>query len=272
MNSICAYPMYQMPELEHLIAAWWQGSRRHMLEQGLHVPEQLAQVDNHYPHWRDKHLLLSQTCGYPLTHDLQGQVQYVATQGYNTPYSSGPNYCSLVLVRKDEGATDINAMRQTRVAFNGLDSQSGYHALCKLIAPLVANAQGQAFFSKVIEAGSHRRSLAMVAQGQADLCAVDCVTYTLLQHHAPAVVADLRILTSTESTPGLPYITSLSRSPETLSKLRSGLMAAGQDPALESIRDGLHMGPVVVLQGQQPYQAILDLAQQASVLGYEQLI
>ena len=275
MSLICAYPMYQMPELDQFIAAWWQGVRRHLIEQGLSVeivsklPELLSQPNDNYAHWRDDNLLLSQTCGYPLTHGLQGQVQYVATQSYHTPFSHGPMYNSVVLVR-DKGSTQyIKEMFNTRVAVNSDDSQSGYHALRGLIAPL---AQGEAFFSEVIESSSHRKSIALVAQGQADICAVDCVTYSLLQAHAPLEIAKLRIITTTQSAPCLPYITSLSTSPEVLVKLQSGLIAAGLDPALLAIRKQLLMGPVSILGGVKPYQEIVDQANKAANLGYEQLI
>lgn len=275
MALICAYPMYQMPELDQFIAAWWQGVRRHLIEQGLSVeivsklPELLSQPNDNYAHWRDDNLLLSQTCGYPLTHGLQGQVQYVATQSYHTPFSHGPMYNSVVLVR-DKGSTQyIKEMFNTRVAVNSDDSQSGYHALRGLIAPL---AQGEAFFSEVIESSSHRKSIALVAQGQADICAVDCVTYSLLQAHAPLEIAKLRIITTTQSAPCLPYITSLSTSPEVLVKLQSGLIAAGLDPALLAIRKQLLMGPVSILGGVKPYQEIVDQANKAANLGYEQLI
>ena len=275
MALICAYPMYQMPELEHCIAAWWQGVRGHLIEQDLSaeivskLPKLLSQPNDYYAHWRDDNLLLSQTCGYPLTHSLQGQVHYVATQSYHTPFSHGPMYNSVVLVRDQSGAKHIKELFQARVAVNSDDSQSGYHALRGLIAPL---AQGEAFFSDVIESSSHRKSIALVVQGQADICAVDCVTYSLLQAHAPLEIAKLRILTTTQSAPCLPYITSLSTSPEVLVKLQSGLIAAGLDPALLSIREQLLMGPVSILGGVKPYQEIVGQANKAADLGYEQLI
>jgi len=275
MTLICAYPMYQMPELEYFIAAWWQGVRKHLIEQELSIkeahklPELLTQPKDYYAHWRDDNLLLSQTCGYPLTHDLQGQVQYVATQSYLTPYSHGPTYKSVILVRNTCSALHLKDMFHTRVAVNSDDSQSGYHALRGLIAPL---AQGDAFFSEVIKSSSHRKSIALVAQGRADICAVDCVTYSLLQAHAPSEVANLRILTTTQSAPCLPYITSLSTSPEMLAKLQLGLIKADLDPSLDAIRKALLMGPVSIFDGVKPYQQIVDQAHKAADLGYEKLI
>jgi ABC-type phosphate/phosphonate transport system substrate-binding protein len=272
MALICAYPMYQLPEVEHFVDSWWQGLRRHLVEQGLSeeiIPKQLINPTDYYAHWRDHRLLLSQTCGYPLTHDLQGQVQYVATHSYHTPFSQGPSYCSLVLVRDTDSAQHLQAMFNTRVAVNSQDSQSGYHSLRGLIAPM---AQGEGFFSKVIESSSHRKSMALVAQGEADVCAIDCVTYSLLQVHAPSSLAKLRILTTTQSAPSLPYITSVSTSPEVRVKLQLGLIAASLDPTLQTIRKALMMGPVSILDGPKAYQKILDHANKATALGYRELI
>ena len=150
----------------------------------------------------------------------------MATQTYHTPYNHGPNYASLVLVRSTDTAQHLQDMYQTRVAVNSEDSQSGYHALRSLIAPIAQGlaTQDAAFFSEVITSSSHRNSIALVAQGQADLCAIDCVTFSLLQAHAPAELTYLRILAHTQSAPCLPYITSLSSSPEMLKKLQLGLI------------------------------------------------
>ena len=272
MALICAYPMYQMPELEPVVSTWWQALRQHLLDQGLNdrdLPNLLVDPKDYYAHWRNPNLLLSQTCGYPLTHDLQNQVQYVATQSYQTAYTKGTNYCSLVLVHKTNSANHISQLKNTRLAVNSEDSQSGYHALRRFIAPL---AGGERFFSEVARSGAHRQSMALVASGEADVCAVDCVTYSLLQIHAPATVANLRVVAHTQSTPGLPYVTSLATSPTTLNKLRNGLAAAALAPALKSIRQQLLMGPVTVIAGPYPYQEIINQAEQANALGYTQLV
>ena len=272
MALICAYPMYQMPELEPAVSAWWQGLRQHLVNQGLNdgdLPKLLIKPEDYYAHWRNPTLLLSQTCGFPLTHELHNQVQYVATQSYQTAYTKGPTYCSLVLVHKTNSANNISQLKNTRLAVNSDDSQSGYHALRRFIAPLAGNER---FFSEVVHSGSHRQSMALVASREADVCAVDCVTYGLLQTHAPATVANLRVLTATQSAPGLPYVTSLATSPATLIKLRGSLAAAALDPALKSIRQQLLMGPVEVIEGLSPYQEIINQAEQANALGYRQLV
>ena len=70
-------------------------------------------------------------------------------------------------------------------AVNAWDSNSGMNLFRAAIAP---HADGAPFFASVILTGSHQASLAAVAAGGADLAAVDCVTFALLQRLRPALV------------------------------------------------------------------------------------
>ena len=46
-------------------------------------------------------------------------------------------------------------------------------------------ASGGRFFSRVVTSGSHPASVAAVARGEADVAAIDCVTYALLDRYLP---------------------------------------------------------------------------------------
>jgi ABC-type phosphate/phosphonate transport system substrate-binding protein len=70
---------------------------------------------------------------------------------------------------------------------NAEHSQSGYNVLRKMVAPL----SGGAIFSAVVFSGSHRQSLRELQQENADIAAIDCVTYALLQRHQPQALAGL---------------------------------------------------------------------------------
>ncbi len=59
------------------------------------------------------------------------------------------------------------------------------------VAPL---ADGKKFFSEISVSGSHRRSAQMVAEGRADLAAIDCVTLAHLRKFAPEHTERLRVL------------------------------------------------------------------------------
>ena len=94
-------------------------------------------------------------------------------------------------------------------------------------------------FSSALLTGSHAASITAVAQGDAQLCAVDCVTHALLNAHIPTMLNGLSVVYQSPLAPGLPYITSRTSSGDDLARLRDGLRAALDKPDLASARDTL---------------------------------
>jgi ABC-type phosphate/phosphonate transport system substrate-binding protein len=155
--------------------------------------------------WRDPDLLLGQTCGYPLTTALAPHVRLIGTPCYDFAGCDAHRYRSFIVVKNDSSAHTLEDLRARRAAFNQPDSHSGMNALRHAVAPLAR--QGR-FFSAVVESGSHRASLALVADGTVDAAAVDCVTFGYFALHAPELLTGLRILQPTVAMPGLPLIAS----------------------------------------------------------------
>ena len=89
------------------------------------------------------------------------------------------------------------------MAVNGADSQSG-HAVWR--HELGARGLTGSFFGDVVLSGGHRHSIEAVAEGRADVAAIDAVSMVLAERHEPAT-AGVRILARTDPTPGLPLIT-----------------------------------------------------------------
>ncbi|SMP61204.1 phosphate/phosphite/phosphonate ABC transporter substrate-binding protein [Noviherbaspirillum suwonense] len=188
---------------------------------GWNEPVEVVEAPNDlHAFWRRADLLLGQACGYPLVTQLAGQVRLLGTAHYDFPGCSGFWYSSHILVAERAGARSLADLRGARAVFNQRDSQSGMNALRHAIAPLALHGR---FFSSVAESGSHRASLQMVADGHADVAAVDCVTYGYLALHAPNALASLRILCRTAPTAGLPLITSSSVDDATAALLRQVL-------------------------------------------------
>jgi ABC-type phosphate/phosphonate transport system substrate-binding protein len=172
-------------------------------------------------------------------------------------------YRSLIVVNAESDATELADLRGMGAAINGTDSQSGFNALRAIFAPL---AEAGRFFSEVKVSGMHRASLGMVAAGQADVCAVDCVTHALLARHAPEALEGTRVLTETEGAPSLPYITARSVSNPGLERLRQGLAAAAADPALADVRAELLILEFEVL-ADAAYDVIIDMERRSGAAG-----
>jgi ABC-type phosphate/phosphonate transport system substrate-binding protein len=261
-------PMYDLPELVEATDAWWQGLRRHLSAAGVNgLPEQREKPQNLVSHWLEEQPLFSQTCGYPLTHALSGRVQLVATPRYSAPGCAGATYTSWVVVRSRDSIEELADLRGKRVAFNGTDSQSGHNTLRALIAPLASEGR---FFSAAVESGAHRRSLAMLRSGEADVTAIDCVSFALIARAAPDEARDLKVLFATPAAPGLPYVTALATSVQDLERLRQGVADAHSDSALAHCRKALLIEGCEVLP-LDAYAVTLAMERAAIAAGYPEL-
>ena len=214
-----ALPMYLgAPDA---VQAIWSHLRTALHAHGLRdLPDAVVWPTDLHAHWLAPNLLLSQTCGYPLTHALQGKVQLLGCFRYKAPGCEGINCRSVLIARTEHASFNLENFRNRRVAFNSSDSQSGYNALRALVAPL---AKQGCFFNDAIVTGGHRQSVDAVRDGQADLAAIDCVTWALLQKTTPQATQGLREIGFSAPYPGLPLITSITTAPEQLQVLRAGL-------------------------------------------------
>jgi ABC-type phosphate/phosphonate transport system substrate-binding protein len=264
--------MYDLPEVRAATTAWWQGLARAFRAEGIaEVPERLTVSPPLPDHFLQPDLLFGQTCGYPLTHVLAGKVRLVATPGYAARGCSGSSYCSLLIVAEHSPAAALEDLREMRCAYNGPDSQSGYNVLRAMVAPLARpGTQGGRFFGATIETGSHRASITAVGEGRADLCAVDCVTHTMLARHAPAALAGTRVLGETPSAPGLPFVTAGTASDELVVRLQAGLARALADPTLAAARDDLLIAGAEALP-LAAYDVLVEMESTASAAGYATL-
>lgn len=271
MAPLASLPMYDLEPLQDLTDAWWTGIAQALRRHGFaDAPGELTRdggFGDRFVQWASPDLLLSQTCGYPLTHDFASHLRLVATPVYRAQHCAGARYCSVVVVREDDAAVTVGDLRGRHAAFNGTDSQSGFNSLRALIAPL---AQDGRFFGAVTETGRHAASLKMVQEGSADVCALDCVSHALWRRHMPDLAAGTRVLTVTARAPSLPYVTHAGRSDEEVARMRAALAEAVADPALASARDALLIDGFATLE-RSAYDEIDAMEEAARAAGYNAL-
>ncbi len=171
------------------------------------------------PHWRDDDLLLSQTCGYPLV-ALLPEVQLVGAFQSRAQGCYGLRYRSWLVARSEDEHLTLSDFLGRRAVCNSNDSHSGYNSLRYVVAPLAKDGK---FFSATQFSGSHRQSLAALRAGDADIAAIDCITWALLRAHFPDELRGLEIIGETPLCAALPLITSANTSAATLATLRSAL-------------------------------------------------
>jgi len=219
------------------VQVWWSGIAAAMQAEGIaRVPPAALWPADLDAHWRDPHLLMSQTCVYPLVKRLVSVVEVLGAFQYTAPGCEGIFYRSELLVRKDDRSRDIEDFRGRVAAINDTQSHSGCHALRALVAPL---AQDGRFFGCEVESGSHRGSLALLRDERADVAAIDCISLAAIRRQWPDLLDGLQVIGSTASAPGLPLVTSCHTPPEELAALRRALTAASTDPSLADVREAL---------------------------------
>jgi ABC-type phosphate/phosphonate transport system substrate-binding protein len=244
---VAALPMYDWPEVRGETDLQWARLRDTLRAVGFDAPKTLSRRNADLPAvrggvrgtdgavaapdpatlppnafdlpvlWRHPKLLLAQACWGPMEFGLAPFVEIVGQPDYSGfEGGNGIFYSSVILIRRRRGripATPSNEgrvvlptglLRGQRFAFNGRDSMSGYLALER---DLKSTGEGMTMFSDRIETGGHRASVKAVAEGRADICAVDCKSWAMAKRFEPA--ADALIPVGwTAPRKGLPYIAS----------------------------------------------------------------
>lgn len=224
--------MYDRPETAAANDRFWAGLRDGLRAQGMDAPDALTRGEAAFwPAWTAPDLVFSQTCGYPFRARLQGQVTLIGAPDYGLPGCAPGYYNSVFVVRADDPRRDLADFASARFAFNDPMSQSGWAAPQNHAAALGFG------FGHPVETGGHRNSARAVAEGAADIAAMDALTFALCQRHDPWM-ASLREIGRTEPTPALPLITGLGRNGaacfDALTQAIAGLTA--QDRATLSLR------------------------------------
>lgn len=261
--SIASLPMYDLPELAGVTGAWWAGIAEHMRRQGIaDVPDVCVTPNDLEQHWCASNLLLSQTCGYPLTHQLNGKVQLLGLPTYACRgCDPDGSYSSMIIVPASSNLHSLNECRSARAVYNTDDSMSGLIALQAAAAS--QNGERKPFFRSLSRSGGHRVSLQSVAEGRADVACIDAVTFSLLSRVDAELISRVRVVGQTPRVPGLPYITSLATSAETAQRLRTALRYAMDDPALSDVRAQLLLSGIT-FPDPAHYNIILELEKSAN--------
>lgn len=273
---IAALPMYDWPESRAETDAEWARLRDAFRVAGVDAPERLVRRNADLPAvpgglrgvdgevatldptrlppdeldfravWLHPQLLFAQTCWGPMEQGLSRHVRVIGQPSYDG-FEGGQRefYSSAILTRRDEGQEHmpspadgralipLDLLRNRRLAFNSTDSMSGIIALTR---DLEAMGENRGIFSESLATGGHRDSIVAVAQGRADVCAVDCRSWAMALRFEPAA-RNVQVVGWTKQRKGLPYITAAGASDDLLARLRAALASVDQ-PAMSLASSG----------------------------------
>lgn len=217
---------------------------------------------------RNPDLLLGHTCGYPLIRYLINDCHPVSVPLFDADGCNGKYYSSHIIAGVNSNINHLADSFNSRVAINGYDSNSGMNVLRHAVSLLKPSS---AFFSQVIESGSHLDSLSLVANGQADIAAIDCVSFAFIKDAYPELTEKVKSIGYCQATCGLPFVIPRSDAAKFNQQAITNALNIALSRMPRSDRECLHLRGFenVTLDD---YQSIPELETQASQAGYPVLI
>ncbi|RWH70986.1 PhnD/SsuA/transferrin family substrate-binding protein [Mesorhizobium sp.] len=261
---VAALPMYDWPEARGEVDAQWARLRDAFRQRGINAPETIVRRNGDLPPvpggildaageviapdpatlppdeldfhelWLSPALLFGQTCWGPMELGLARHVQVIAQPNYDAfEGGQGELYSSALVMAADGGppiaspqdgkaVIPLDLIRGKRFAFNNPDSMSG---LLGLTRDLEAMGESLDIFASRSESGGHRSSIVAIAEGRADIAAVDCESWALAQRFEPAAKG-VKVVGWTARRKGLPFISARTTPEKTIAAMREAVAAA----------------------------------------------
>ena len=177
---------------------------------GINSPSALARVEHPSRLWLQPELLVGQTCGWPYANRLRGKVVPFARFVYDLPRGDAGHYYSVYIGRSQDDAKYLESREAllgvNQIAINGDDSQSGFHVFREILGNYPENLIPA---DKRHITGAHRNSVKAIANGTAEIAAIDAIAFELAKRHDPETVSKIQVIGYSNPLPGLPLITSL---------------------------------------------------------------
>ncbi|BCG72841.1 phosphate ABC transporter substrate-binding protein [Mesorhizobium sp. 113-1-2] len=265
--------MYDWPEVRGEVDAQWVLLRDAFRQKGIDAPQTIVRRNGDLPPvpggihdaegaliapdpatlppdeldyhqlWLHPALLFAQTCWGPMELGLSSHVQVVGQPSYDA-YEGGQGelYSSALVMRTGEGPEarspadgkallPLDLMRSKRFTFNSLDSMSGIIGLTR---DLQAAGESLDIFSSRSASGGHRGSIVAVAEGRADIAAIDCESWALAQRFEPAA-SKVVVIGWTARRKGLPFITARTTPEKTIRAMREALAGLAEQPRIQRV-------------------------------------
>ncbi|MGX5802034.1 phosphate/phosphite/phosphonate ABC transporter substrate-binding protein [Bradyrhizobium sp. Arg314] len=274
---VAALPMYDWPEARGEVDAQWARLRDAFRHRGIDAPEAVARSNRElpavpggildaagrliapdpatlpphefdfHPLWLSPALLFGQTCWGPMELGLAQHVQVIAQPNYDAfEGGQGELYSSALVMPADGGPSvaspqdgkaiiPIGLLRGKRFTFNNPDSMSG---LIGLTRDLEAMGESLDIFASRSESGGHRSSIVAIAEGRADIAAIDCESWALARRFEPAAQG-VKVVGWTARRKGLPYITARTTPAPIIAAMREAVAAveggASEQPLVQRV-------------------------------------
>jgi len=209
-------------------------------------------------------------CGFPIANALPAPRVLAAPVPEPARYGCAPVYFTDIVVRADSPLQSLPDTFGRRFAFTTEDSQSGYQAPRRLLAPFARASGGRLFESTVGPLVTPRRVVEAIVSGEADAGPLDSYVHDLMRQHEPALAAQLRVLASTGPMPIPALVASSTVSDGNVQRLKDALLAVADAVELAPIRVALLLRRFAPVDAS-VYESLRVDARDADTAGYPRL-
>jgi ABC-type phosphate/phosphonate transport system substrate-binding protein len=174
-------------------------------------------------------------CGYPIAMRL-ANVTPIAAPIPAADWAQGrAAYRTDFIARKDSGFATLADAFKGRFGWTTPHSHSGFNAPRHHLLAYRKEGQERVFAHTARDLVTARRVLDCVVAGDIDVGPLDAYWHHLLRQHQPGLVADIRVLESTELAPIPALVAAASMPADSLARLRRAFVNARQAPWFASL-------------------------------------
>jgi len=220
--------------------------------------------------WRRDDLGCVFMCGYPWA--LRADPPHLLAAPVPSPprYGGRPVYVSDFIVREDSPHRTLADTFGGVIAYSTEHSHSAYNAPRFHLARYVSPSRPTLFRTVLGPFVRQMPILEAVAEGRADVAAVDGYALDLLRRHRPELTARVRVVDTTVPAPSAPLVASPSVPVEARERLTAALLELDQVPPMQATLEDLLLARFVPTRPED-FGVFLERQRAAETAGYPKL-
>ena len=193
------------------------------------------------PLWRRPDLGAVFMCGYPMVLNVASVVPIAAPIPRAAWAAGRAVYRTDLIVRRDAAYRRLEDSFGARAGFTVGHSQSGFNALRHHLLAYRTPERSALYAEMVPDLITARNVLERVREGRIDIGPLDAYWHLLIARSAPELVADIRILASTETAPMPAFVAAAGAPAAMIERLRAAFVTAHAREGFERLGELLQI-------------------------------